>query len=335
MRCVILCNTMGAGRIYHQMSPNTSVCVLKQVPKIHFLPVSLTVTTTKTQKSDLVKERGKWQHSYQKCSVLSPPAWGLQASLAISTGDNQALLYSQSQISGWGVGLSSPNIQSWLLNLHLSFQKGGEEKRRHKWFFCERKRAATWVCMCASADAKPWVQIWKVLSKAPVSLSHGKHNLALYVRGARCFFVVVERAWRKGQEKSSALMCGKGDWGLHQNHLIQGFLSQMELAVRMPNASWGGMLGLELCCCPEISGLPCSAKWQCLDLGHCSPQMDLQLCYQSRDWFGSYKEEGEAAWQQSSGTSRNLTSLDRAHILLIALATGNRGRLISSQHMKA
>lgn len=74
MRCVILCNTVGAGRISCQMSPSASACVLKQAPKIHFLPVSLTMTTTKTQKSDLVKERRKWQHSYQKCSVLPPPA---------------------------------------------------------------------------------------------------------------------------------------------------------------------------------------------------------------------------------------------------------------------
>ena len=69
--------------------------------------------------------------------------------------------------------------------------------------------AARQVCMCASADAKLWVQIWKVFSKAPVSSSCGKHNLALYMRGARSFSVVVERTWRSGQQKSSALLCGK------------------------------------------------------------------------------------------------------------------------------
>lgn len=49
MRYVILCNTMDAGRISHQVSPSTSACVPKQAPKIHFLPVSLTMTTTKTK----------------------------------------------------------------------------------------------------------------------------------------------------------------------------------------------------------------------------------------------------------------------------------------------
>lgn len=37
------------------------------------------------------------------------------------------------------------------------------------------------------------------------------------------------------------------------------------------------------------------------------------------DWFWAYREEGEVTWQLSSSTSRNLTSLHHAHILLIWL----------------
>lgn len=40
---------------------------------------------------------------------------------------------------------------------------------------------------------------------------------------------------------------------------------------------------------------------------------------QGRDWFWAYKEEGKVTWQLSSSTSRNLTSLHHAHILLIWL----------------
>ena len=44
---VILCNTVDAGRISHQMLPSNSACVLKRAPKIDFLPASLTMTITK------------------------------------------------------------------------------------------------------------------------------------------------------------------------------------------------------------------------------------------------------------------------------------------------
>lgn len=56
--------------------------------------------------------------------------------------------------------------------------------------------AARRVCTCVSADAKLWLWIWKVLSKAPVSSFRSKHNLFLYMHQARSFSVVPKRAWR-------------------------------------------------------------------------------------------------------------------------------------------
>lgn len=189
--------------------PATVPVSLNRLLKLTFCQHCWPWPSPKKKKSDIVRVKTKWQHSFQKCSVPSPPAWSPQLSLAVSTGDSQALLYSQGHISGWWVGLSSPNIQNLLLNLHLWFQRGGGEEKSISEFLYVETGAARRVCMCTSADAKLWAWIWKVLSKVPASSSRSKHNLALYVHGARSFSVVVERAWRNDQKKSSALRCGK------------------------------------------------------------------------------------------------------------------------------
>lgn len=111
------------------------------------------------------------------------------------------LFYIQGCTRGWWVGLSSPDIQTLLLNWHLSFQRSRGEKKDQ------------WVCkldldMSICRD-KLWVQIWNISQKHLWS-----HLAANSIWLCMCTEQEASLSWQRGcgemvRKNSSALVCGK------------------------------------------------------------------------------------------------------------------------------
>lgn len=136
------------------------------------------------------------------------------------------LLYIQGHTRGWWVGLSSPDTQSLLLNRHLSFQRGGREKKI--------SGCVNWAWTWASAGTKLWEQIWKISQKHLVS-----HLTANSTWLCMCTEQEASLSWQRGcgemvrKKQVYPRVWEISAWGLQQNHLTQGFL--LCLPIRHPS----------------------------------------------------------------------------------------------------